>query len=76
MRKWRKKADLSQEAAAALVSVDQSTWARWERGTVQPSLDQAVRIQEISKGEMPVHMWKRSNASKLRATRARTGTDG
>ncbi len=67
LRAYRTSEGLNQQTAAAQFGVQQSTWSRWERGTVAPSaamknkLLQTLRRQPRSKSvwphQIPVDKW-------------------
>lgn len=58
MREWRRTAGHTQADAAALVGVDQSTWGRWESGVFVPSVLEAIAVEKVSKGAIPVRNWR------------------
>ena len=46
LRRWRKRAKLSQTTAAELAGVHLSTLWRWENGEVQPRMDEFMRLMD------------------------------
>lgn len=57
LRAWRTEKGISQSKASALIDVDMVQLSKYERGVARPGLDRAVRIQEITKGLVPVDAW-------------------
>ena len=47
LRRFRKKAGLSQDALAEKLSVSRQTVSSWERGNSYPDLDMLVRISDV-----------------------------
>lgn len=50
LARWREKQSMSQTAAAALVSVSQPTWSKWESGEAEPSVTHAFELERLTKG--------------------------
>jgi transcriptional regulator with XRE-family HTH domain len=50
LRAWRKSKGLNQTAAGELVDVLQGSWSAWESGHKRPSIEQLVRLEELTKG--------------------------
>lgn len=69
LRRWRIKAGLSQYDLAPRVGVDQYKVSRWESGRTEPSLTEAFKLEDVSGGEVPARLWKRSERS-LRAAKS------
>lgn len=58
MRQWRERLGLSQsKAAAAIGATGFMAISRWERGVVKPRRSTALRIEELSKGHVPIASW-------------------
>jgi DNA-binding XRE family transcriptional regulator len=55
---WRKRSGRSQWDIARAIGVRQATLSDWERGSKHPHIDNALRIEEISNGEVPVRSWR------------------
>lgn len=54
---WRKSRNITQEAAAQLFRVGQSTLCEYEKGHKLPGVQVALRIAEATAGEVPVEAW-------------------
>ena len=48
LRQWRTGQQLSQEAAAARLGVDEMTVSRWERGDTEPQKRHWPKIEEVT----------------------------
>lgn len=59
----RRDHNLSQRDFAQLVRVDQSVISRIEKGVIRPSLDLALRIDEVTNGAVPVAVWASKGAA-------------
>ncbi len=57
LRSWRKHHGLSIEAAATRMGVTRQTYARWEKGRKPPGFDTWVRIDDITDGQVPWHVF-------------------
>ena len=57
LRAWRERAGHSQVAAARELGVRSATWNEWESGKREPGRDLAVRLEALTKGEVPVESW-------------------
>jgi transcriptional regulator with XRE-family HTH domain len=55
--RWREAAGLTQNDVAARVGVTQSRYSDWERGHGKPALNNAIRLEEISEGAVPLELW-------------------
>lgn len=60
LRRWRKRAEISQVQLSEILRVNQGTICRWERGSAVPGLKAAIAIARISEGEVPVESWSKS----------------
>lgn len=57
LRSWRRRHGLTIEGAASRMSVTRQTYARWEGGRKPPGFDTWVRIDDITEGEVPWHVF-------------------
>jgi hypothetical protein len=57
LRRWRVAAGLTQQPAARLLGCDQSMVCYLELGRRRPGHELAARIEEASKGAVPVESW-------------------
>jgi len=72
---WREKHGLSQTEAAELVGVRQPTWSSWEQEDKAPSLEHALKIAEVTGGEVTAQMLVRERrASKYTRPRRKAQT--
>jgi transcriptional regulator with XRE-family HTH domain len=55
---WRKRRGYSQQEVADALRVRQSTVCDWEKGKKHPNINGAIRIEEISFGEVPIRSWR------------------
>lgn len=53
---WREKQGLSQTEAAELIGVKQPTWSSWEQKSKAPGLTHALKIEEVTGGEVKAAM--------------------
>lgn len=51
LRQWRADRNFSQREAARSVRVEQSTWCRWERGTL-PSGEELAKLAVATRGSV------------------------
>lgn len=58
LKRWRESEGLTQSGVAELVKVDQPTVAHWEAGRREPSVDEALRLDEVSAGVVSVRVWR------------------
>ncbi|WP_437679960.1 helix-turn-helix transcriptional regulator [Sorangium sp. So ce131] len=54
---WRLRAGLTQADAGNRVDVAQSTWSDWEAGRKSPGVAQAVALERLTEGHVPVATW-------------------
>lgn len=78
LKKWRTDNDLSQDQAADLLDMSQSSLSDYESGESTPRIAQIIRIATITKGAVPAESWvvgaksaKSSKARRARRTAAR-----
>lgn len=59
LKRWRDAKGLSQDEAAKLLDPPstQGTWASWELGRKPPSLGNALGIERLTDGAIPVREW-------------------
>ena len=57
LKSWRESRSLSQTALAGDVGVGQSALAEWEAGRRRPELPHAIRLEEMTGGEVPFEAW-------------------
>lgn len=57
---WLRDGPLTVEQLADLLSVTIGIVYGWRRGKRQPSLDMAIRLEEISSGAVTCMSWKRA----------------
>jgi transcriptional regulator with XRE-family HTH domain len=50
LKAWREAKGLNQTEAAEMVGVWQGSWSAWESGRKRPSIEQLVRLEELTKG--------------------------
>lgn len=55
LREWREAVGLSQTAAGKKVGVGQASWSAWEAGQKRPSIEQIVRLSELT-SRTPYHV--------------------
>lgn len=67
MTKWRETRGVTQTAAATMVGVRQATWSDWENGKKRPHIPQALKIAEVTLGDVPVEAWAESATSNTAA---------
>jgi transcriptional regulator with XRE-family HTH domain len=48
---------ISQSAFAAMIDVNESTVSRYLKGPVKPSWDTALKIEQVTKGNVPLSAW-------------------
>lgn len=64
LSKWR--GDRSQQEAADLIGIDLARYNAFENERARPGLDWAVKIEDVTEGEVPAKSWaeeKRARAS-------------
>lgn len=54
LKDWRKRHGITQAEAAKRAEVSQGTWCDWENELVEPRIHHALKIQEITGGEVPL----------------------
>jgi predicted transcriptional regulator len=59
LKEWRHRGHVPARSFANLVPCSERTIYRWEGGTAQPTLDQAIRIQDITHGAVKPADWSR-----------------
>lgn len=52
LREWRQKQGLTQVALAEKLNTDRAMVAKWELGTHAPTMQSAIKILEITSGEV------------------------
>jgi transcriptional regulator with XRE-family HTH domain len=57
LERWRVERGLSVQELARRVGISPSTMTCWCRGSVVPSVPSALRIQDVTEGEVPVVAW-------------------
>lgn len=57
LRDWRKRLGITQEEAAHILGITQNRVSMFERGKVAPNRKNALRIERLSKGEIPAVSW-------------------
>jgi DNA-binding XRE family transcriptional regulator len=57
LRTWRTKQEVNQQEAADRIGVDLARYNAFENERARPGLDWAVKIEQISKGAVPVSSW-------------------
>lgn len=67
LRAWREEKGISQNDAASLIGVDFVQLSKYERGVARPGLDRAVRIQDVTRGLVPVESWADSEIADEKA---------
>jgi transcriptional regulator with XRE-family HTH domain len=73
LHKWRVAHGLTQHQAAKRAGLHQSAWSQIEQGDRMPSIEQGLRLQLVTGGEIVVTDWvARSLARDCRPT----GTEG
>jgi predicted transcriptional regulator len=72
LRDWRSAQGLSQATLAEMLDTDQPRICKWERGYWEPTVQEAILLDEMSKGAVPVRAWRRSE-SRRKASRMSRG---
>lgn len=62
MLAWRRARGITQAQAALLCGIDPQVWARYERGDVEPGLQNAARIERGTEGGV-LAVWFTERAS-------------
>jgi transcriptional regulator with XRE-family HTH domain len=60
LKSWRR--ERPQREVAPLFRVTQAAYSGWETGSSEPSIDNALRIAEVTEGAVPVESWKRTES--------------
>lgn len=65
LRQWRetRQPRISQQDAADSIGVRQATWSAWEGGRAKPQVEQAIAIERLTSGEVPVVSWAAASAA-------------
>jgi len=65
---WREKISVTQQEAADRIGVDLARYNAFENERARPGLDWAVKIEQISKGAVPVSSWAVDPTTKAKAS--------
>lgn len=57
LAEWRKRMGLTQVECAKRMGVRQADWSRWENDVFRPTIANALKIAELTGGEVPVTAW-------------------
>lgn len=78
LKRWRKGRGLSQTEAGKLMSppVFQGTWAAWETGRKPPSLGNALELERLTEGAIPVRVWVATHRRPRRCKQPEAGATG
>lgn len=57
LRRWRERAELSQQEAAVMVGIDLPRYNAFERGRERPGIDIATKIQNVTGGLVLATHW-------------------
>lgn len=57
LRRWREQRGLTQEEAGRLIGVDLVRVSKFERGALRPGRRNAGRIEQATRGVVPVTSW-------------------
>ena len=63
LKEWRDRVGMTQTALAFAIGVGQPSVAEYERGSRCPRVETAVKIAEVTKGEVPVESWVHGTGS-------------
>ena len=65
---WREKISVTQQEAADRIGVDLARYNAFENDRARPGLDWAVKIEQISRGAVPVSSWSVDPTTKTKAS--------
>ncbi len=67
LRKWREREGISQQRAAALLGLNQSSVSDYESGNQTPRIDQIVTIYSATAGAVPMEAWAKKRTKRRKA---------